>query len=220
VAGDDDAVQVNLALQGGGSHGAFTWGVLDALLEDGSLSFDGVTGASAGAMNAVVMADGWLDGLHANRDPRETARAALADFWEAVGCQPNAFSLGPAGTFVNPHATLWNPLLVWSDLVSRLLSPYQLNPLNWNPLRGIIEQRVDFARLNAQAPFTSARPTCAAGGRASSASTSSRCRCCWRRPACRSRSRPSRCRTRPTGTAATWATRRCSRCSTRRRPPT
>ena len=70
---------VNLALQGGGAHGAFTWGALDALLEDGRLDFEGISGSSAGAMNAVVMADGWAKG------GRDGARAALAAFWSAVG---------------------------------------------------------------------------------------------------------------------------------------
>src|SRR5207344_2844797 len=72
---------VNLALQGGGAHGAFTWGVLDRLLHDESMRFEGLSGSSAGAMNAVVLADGWLKG------GRDGARQGLADFWAAVGRQ-------------------------------------------------------------------------------------------------------------------------------------
>jgi NTE family protein len=72
--------RVNLALQGGGSHGAFTWGVLDALLEDRRLDFEGISGASAGAMNAVVLAEGWRRALELGSDPRESARAHLAKF--------------------------------------------------------------------------------------------------------------------------------------------
>ncbi|HRK57082.1 MAG TPA: patatin-like phospholipase family protein, partial [Burkholderiaceae bacterium] len=86
---------VDLALQGGGAHGAFTWGVLDALLEDGRLAFEGATGASAGAMNAVVMADGWARALDAGQDPREGARERLKQFWESVSSQASAFSAAP-----------------------------------------------------------------------------------------------------------------------------
>jgi NTE family protein len=147
-----DIRRVNLALQGGGSHGAFTWGVLDALLEDGRFEFDGVTGASAGAMNAVVMADGWLDGLRARRDPREAARTALKTFWDAVSTQPSTFAL----------ATRWNdtqrgpssnPMLLWFELLSQIYSPYQLNPLNYNPLRTVLKPLIQFERLRDKSPF-------------------------------------------------------------------
>lgn len=147
-----DSKTVNIALQGGGSHGAYTWGVLDALLEDGRLDFEGVTGASAGAMNAVVMADGWLDGMTAGRDPREVAREALRTFWESIGRQPSVFSLNAAWVGMAP--TLGNnPMFLWMDLVSRLFSPYQLNPFNYNPLRSVLEHSVDFERLRARSPF-------------------------------------------------------------------
>ena len=75
---------INLALQGGGSHGAFTWGVLDALLEDGRLAFEGISGASAGAMNAVALASGWATAKRNKRDPRESARECLSNFWDEV----------------------------------------------------------------------------------------------------------------------------------------
>jgi NTE family protein len=144
--------RVNLALQGGGSHGAFTWGALDALLEDGRLDFEGVTGASAGAMNAVVMADGWLDGVSARRDPRESARAALKRFWDAVGAQPSVFALASRWSG-GPNGLPGHPLLVWYELLSQVFSPYQLNPLNFNPLRTVLEPLVDFDRLRARPPF-------------------------------------------------------------------
>ena len=83
---------VNLALQGGGSHGAFTWGVLDALLEAGTLKFEGITGASAGAMNAVVLAEGWRRGQAAKDDAPAAARAHLRRIWEGVAALPKGFT--------------------------------------------------------------------------------------------------------------------------------
>jgi NTE family protein len=137
---------VNLALQGGGSHGAFTWGVLDALLEDGRLSFEGVSGASAGAMNAVVMAEGWRLGLAAG-DARAGARAQLRRYWEAVGDLPNAFAFPFLPSSVLPGAVSWWQL--WSGLIS----PYQLNPFNYNPLRDLLQPLVNFGALRAAPPF-------------------------------------------------------------------
>lgn len=144
--------RVNLALQGGGSHGAFTWGVLDALLEDGRLDFEGVTGASAGAMNAVVLADGWLRGVRARRDPRDAARAALKNFWDAVGAQPSVFALASKWSG-GRNGLPGHPLVVWFELLSQMFSPYQLNPLNFNPLRTALEPLIDFDRLRAHPPF-------------------------------------------------------------------
>jgi NTE family protein len=157
---------VNLALQGGGAHGAFTWGVLDALLEAGSLDFEGVTGASAGAMNAVVMADGWARGVAARRDPREAARELLKLFWDTIAAQPSPFSAAPnlpgfpglpgfGWTVLPPlrDAMAMNPMALWFDLVSRLFSPYQLNPLNYNPLETVLKPLIDFERLRREAPF-------------------------------------------------------------------
>lgn len=151
-SGASDKKTVNIALQGGGSHGAYTWDVLDALLEDGRLDFEGVTGASAGAMNAVVLADGWLDGLAAGRDPREAAREALRAFWESIGRQPSVFSLNAAWVGMAPSLGN-NPVFLWMDLVSRLFSPYQLNPFNHNPLRSVLEHSIHFARLRERSPF-------------------------------------------------------------------
>lgn len=136
-------VRLNLALQGGGAHGAFTWGVLDALLEDSRIQFEGLSGSSAGAMNAVVFADGWMKG------GRDGARQGLADFWSAVGQQMpwgtmtrgegDAISLSPASKmFAN-----------WAGY----FSPSQLNPLDLNPLRDLLNRQVDFDQLRQRCPF-------------------------------------------------------------------
>jgi NTE family protein len=143
---------VNLALQGGGSHGAFTWGVLDALLEDGRLAFDGLSGASAGAMNAVVLAEGWRLALIQGTDPRTTAREHLARFWNAVAERPAGFGLGaPVPWFAPPYGAQHAALMF--DLVTRVFSPYQLNPFNVNPLREVLRPLVDFEALRASPPF-------------------------------------------------------------------
>ncbi len=138
---------VNLALQGGGSHGAFTWGVLDALLETGGLQFEGITGASAGAMNAVVLVEGWRRGQAAKGDAPAAARAHLRRFWEGVAALPNGFtSAWMAPALAEGAATL---VEVWS----RLFSPYQLNPFNYNPLRDLLRSLIDFEALRAGSPF-------------------------------------------------------------------
>ena len=132
----------NLALQGGGSHGAFTWGVLDALLEDRRLDFEGATGTSAGAMNAVVLAHG-LARAHADgkrgQDAREVARAALSRFWDGVGV---------LGTFMSGL-----PLPATQAMASwftQWITPAQANPLGLNPLRQLLERDVDFELLARQ----------------------------------------------------------------------
>lgn len=145
---------LDLALQGGGSHGAFTWGVLDALLEDGSMQFDGVSGTSAGAMNAAVLATGYAQGGAAG------ARQALRAFWQAVSGVPACFGMmgeavtpsGPAGSTAPPawayNRSAWPGAVAW-DAWLRLWSPYQLNPFNLDPLRDIVRQHVDEAALRA-----------------------------------------------------------------------
>ncbi|TFZ08390.1 patatin-like phospholipase family protein [Ramlibacter humi] len=139
--------RINLALQGGGSHGAFTWGVLDALLEDRRLSFEGLSGTSAGAMNVAALASGWAVARRANRDPREGAREALAAFWDEVA------TLGAAGSVHRKlFASLWglSPLGAFGFVPSQPISPYQFNPLDLNPLRDLLERRIDFAAIRAQ----------------------------------------------------------------------
>lgn len=135
---------VNLALQGGGAHGAFTWGVLDRLLEDERLSFEGISATSAGAMNATVCAYGLAEG------GREGARKALAAFWRRVSHAASFTPLQP--TFldrVTGNRNLeWSPAFLMLDLMSRLMSPYQFNPFNINPLREALVQSVDFDVLS------------------------------------------------------------------------
>ena len=134
---------VNLALQGGGAHGAFTWGVLDALLEDGRLRFDGVSGTSAGAMNAVVMAQGLMAG------GTEGARAALRGFWSAVAASaPFEVAVPTADGKDMRLAPAMRLMLQWTHY----FSPEQLNPFDLNPLRKILAAQVDFDRLRVQTP--------------------------------------------------------------------
>jgi NTE family protein len=131
-----------LALQGGGAHGAFTWGVLDFLLSQPSLDVRAVSGASAGAMNAVVLAHGLAAG------GREGARAALGAFWRALGTRLpfEWLTVGQReSTGLAPHA---RAALRWTQL----LSPYQFNPMGMDPLREIVEAQIDFERLRRASP--------------------------------------------------------------------
>ncbi len=136
---------IDLALQGGGSHGALTWGVLDRLLEDDRLKIHALSGTSAGAMNAVVLADG------AQKGGREGARQALLAFWKAVS---------DAARFSPIQRGLWDRLTgrfslessPWYhlfDQMTRVLTPRQLNPLDLNPLRDLLASTIDFGRVNA-----------------------------------------------------------------------
>jgi NTE family protein len=134
---------LNLALQGGGAHGAFTWGVLDALLGESKLQFEGLSGSSAGAMNAVVLADGWIKG------GREGAREGLAAFWTEVG------KLMPAGmvTQGNGESISLSPASKLLASWAAMFSPSQLNPMGLNPLRDLLKRLVDFEQLRASSPF-------------------------------------------------------------------
>ena len=130
---------MSLALQGGGAHGAFTWGVLDALLEDGRLGVEAITGASAGAMNAVVMVEGWLDGGIGG------ARSQLETFWRRASVDG---SLSPTQrALLGLMLGFWSK--AWTDVIARSFSPYQTNPLNINPLRDAIDALIDFDRVRA-----------------------------------------------------------------------
>ena len=135
--------RLNLALQGGGAHGAFTWGVLDRLLDDKSLQFEGLSGSSAGAMNAVVLADGWL------KSGRTGAREALASFWSEVGkLMPPSMVVQGGGETIQLSAA--SKLLVsWASH----FSPAQINPLELNPLRDLLARLVDFEALRERSPF-------------------------------------------------------------------
>jgi len=135
--------RVNLALQGGGAHGAFTWGVLDRILEDPRLEIDSITGASAGAMNAVVLAEGLSKG------GKEGARAHLTEFWHRVG---KAARKSPIQrTFFDKWSGNWSldnsPAYIFLDIMSRVASPYDTNPLDMNPLRDILDGMVDFEAI-------------------------------------------------------------------------
>ena len=141
LAGPGAEKTVSLALQGGGAHGAFTWGVLDRLIEDGRLAFEAVTGASAGAMNAVAMADGWLEGGPSG------ARTQLEAFWRHVSLD---------GGLSDPQRRIFDVFLdVWSPVASNALfdfwrgtlSPTSANPLDINPLRDVVQGQFDFERL-------------------------------------------------------------------------
>jgi NTE family protein len=137
--------RVNLALQGGGAHGAFAWGVLDRLLEDGRLEIEGLSATSAGSMNAVVYAYGRMHGGN------DGARAALERFWR---------NISEAGALYSPVRALpWesayggnlehSPFYVAFDALTRTFSPYQFNPFNFNPLRDVLAKSVDFGAIHA-----------------------------------------------------------------------
>lgn len=136
---------VNVALQGSGAHDAFTWGVLDRILEDGRIGFEGVSGTSAGAINAVVLADGFAE------DGPDGARAALERFWYAVSVAGRASPIqrSPIDQFFGNWNLDVSPAYIAFDLMSRLVSPYELNPLNINPLRDLVADNVDFDRVRA-----------------------------------------------------------------------
>src|SRR5579859_2936705 len=134
---------INLALQGGGAHGAFTWGVLDRLLDEKDLAFEGLSATSAGAMNAAAFAYGLAVG------GRQGARQALEGYWKRVS---DAARLGPLqphaiDRMLGDHRLTWSPIFSVIDFVTRVLSPYQFNPANYNPLRDVVEQSIDFEVL-------------------------------------------------------------------------
>jgi NTE family protein len=137
--------KINLALQGGGSHGAYTWGVLDRLLEEKNLIIEGISGTSAGAMNAAMLVNGYMQGGNAG------AKEMLEKFWRRIS---------DAGAYSPLHKNPWERMLTgWNmdlspsyhffDLLSRVFSPYELNPLDYNPMRQIIEEMLDPEALQA-----------------------------------------------------------------------
>jgi NTE family protein len=137
---------VNLALQGGGSHGAFTWGVLDRLLEDERLAIDGITATSAGGINAVVLADGLAAG------GRKGAKNLLKVFWQKMSEMASSSMMAPSYfDKMNPKFGLEHtPGYLFLDMVSRFMSPYQLNPFDINPMKDLLNGVVDFERVRQQ----------------------------------------------------------------------
>ncbi len=132
--------RINLALQGGGAHGAFTWGVIDQLMTDGRLDIEAICGTSAGAMNAAVTAYGLC------RGGPQGVRDALAAFWGRISEEARKGPLQP--TLVDKMISRGNmdfsPFWIFYDNISRLASPYQLNPIDYNPLREVLEETIDF----------------------------------------------------------------------------
>jgi NTE family protein len=145
---DRDPLLIDLALQGGGSHGAFAWGVLDRLLDESWLHIAAISGTSAGAMNAAVLVDGWTDG------GADGARRALETFWRRVSSAAKFSPLqrSPVDRLMGRWTLDTSPAYLFMDLMSRVLSPYALNPLDYNPLRRILSESVDFDRV-ARAPI-------------------------------------------------------------------
>ncbi|MDJ0514525.1 MAG: patatin-like phospholipase family protein [Methyloceanibacter sp.] len=132
--------RINLALQGGGAHGAFTWGVLDRLLEDPRIQIDAISGTSAGAMNAVAVADGIMKGGN------QGARDALEKFWRKVSHAAFAspFRRTPMDRLTGNWSLDFSPPYLAADLLGRIASPYVLNPLNVNPLLDLLNDQIDF----------------------------------------------------------------------------
>ena len=223
VAARPQTAPLDLALQGGGSHGAFTWGVLDRLLDDETLAIDGVSGTSAGALNAAVLATGWAEGGRAG------AKAALQAFWQDVGGQagcfgnpatgwPHVFGSNPfaglgAGPGAQPGFNLdHHPMYAWMQQFLRAFSPYQFNPFDINPLREVVARHVHEGALRSGPLSLFVTATAVRTGQprvfhredvtvdALLASA-----------ACRSCSGPWWWTASPTGTAATAATRRSGR---------
>ncbi|HTJ89731.1 MAG TPA: patatin-like phospholipase family protein [Acidocella sp.] len=137
--------RIKIALQGGGSHGAFTWGVLDRLLDDPRLEIEAVVGTSAGAMNAALLVDGLAHG-----GPL-AAKKKLCEFWTGVSSLAAASPLQPSliDRMLSPGNMDFSPTWRLADVLNKVFSPYELNPANLNPLRHLLETIVDFARLRA-----------------------------------------------------------------------
>jgi NTE family protein len=139
-----DRKTINLALQGGGSHGAFAWGALDRILEDGRIVIEGIVGTSAGAMNAVVTAYGLTLGGN------EGARRSLRSFWEAVAKKGAWSIMQPSwiDRLISLGSLDYSPGWIMLDTLSRVWSPYQMNPANYHPLRDILNEQIDFDTLS------------------------------------------------------------------------
>ncbi|HML90773.1 patatin-like phospholipase family protein [Methyloceanibacter sp.] len=143
-----DPILVDLALQGGGAHGAFTWGVLDRLLDEPRLKIEGISGTSAGAMNAAVLVDGYTE------RGKEGAKSRLEEFWHAVSDAAtfSPFRRSPLDVLAGRWTLDNSPMFITLDLMARVFSPYDLNPRGANPLSDILSACIDFERL-ANAPI-------------------------------------------------------------------
>jgi len=136
--------KINLALQGGGAHGAFTWGVIDRLLDEPDIEIEGISGTSAGAMNAVILANGLIEG------GRDQAKIALQSFWWEISLLGNVFNplkKSIAEKIDDPWNLDWSLSYTYHELMSRILSPYQSNPLNINPLKWVLQKKINFEKL-------------------------------------------------------------------------
>ncbi len=133
-------VLIDLALQGGGAHGAFTWGVLDRLLEEDWLKIEGISGTSAGAMNATVLVSGHAQGGVAG------AKASLEAFWRAVSdaARFSPFRRSPFDILTGQWTIDNSSLFIAFDLMARVVSPYDLNPNGLNPLSDVLAKCIDF----------------------------------------------------------------------------
>ncbi|CAB3768550.1 patatin-like phospholipase family protein [Paraburkholderia humisilvae] len=145
ASGNQSPLLIDLALQGGGSHGAFTWGVLDRLLEEPRLQIEGISGTSAGAMNAAVLVSGLAQGGAAG------ARQALESFWRRVadGALFSPFRRSPLDVLLGRWTLDHSPVFLALDMMARVLSPYDLSPAPLNPLRRILAESIDFDTLRA-----------------------------------------------------------------------
>jgi NTE family protein len=138
---------ISLALQGGGAHGAFEWGVIDRLLEQGAIEIKAISAASAGAMNAVAVTAGLIEG------GVDGARAKLEAFWRAISQSSGASLLG--GNVLGSFGANWmenNPAYRYLESLSATVSPYDFNPLNYNPLQDILRSQIDFEAIRERSP--------------------------------------------------------------------
>ncbi len=136
-------LMINLALQGGGAHGAFTWGVLDRLLEDGRIGVEAISGTSAGAINAVVLIHGFMRGGH------DGAREALFAFWQHVSRigAMSPIQRSPLDIWLGNYSLDHNPAYLYFDVLTRMVSPYEFNPANLNALKNLLQEEVEFEQV-------------------------------------------------------------------------
>ena len=201
--------RVALALQGGGSHGAFTWGVLDQLLDDATIDIVGVTGTSAGAMNGAVLVDGLV------RGGPEQARAELRRYWEGVGAMPGFGSFFSNMSGEEAARTPLESIPAYVEAVKKNLSPYDLPASNDNPMRRLLTELLISIACVCKTKFSSpcAQPTPAPRDGASSLTMTSRSMLCWLLRACRSSFAPWRLMASHIGTALSRETPPSLRCS-------